>query len=479
MDLGRLGGHRPPFGRLRFVHLIGPVLAGPGAVGGHDRDLQLVGLLELHFFSLGGAGHAGEARVEQEEVLVGDRSKRLGFGLNRQALLGLDRLVLAIAPAAPRHHPAGELVDDHRIAAAHDVVHILDEQLLGLEGVVDVVGPGIGRIEQVVHPQHLFGLGVALVGERAAALLFIHLVVALGIDAVLAQLGGTHQLGRHLGRPLILLLGPLHLAGDDQRRAGFVDQDRVDFINHAVVEVALHHFGDVGRHVVAEVVEPQLRVGGVGDVAAVVDPPAGRVHVLLDQAHAQAQEAMDLAHPLGVAAGQVIVHRHHVHTAARQGVEVGRQRGHQGLALAGLHLGDLAVVQHHAADQLHVEVAHAQHPPAGLAHHGKGLGQQLIEQAALPLQAGLPGQTAAAAVLLQARQLLAELGREAAQFVVGEGGDLLLQQVHVGDDRLVALQLAGIGITQQELEHGEIGYQSSGGSLLRPVLRAGRMQSSP
>jgi hypothetical protein len=41
-----------------------------------------------------------------------------------------------------------------------------------------------------------------------------------------------------------------------------------------------------------------------------------------------------------------------------------RQRGDQGLALAGAHLGDLALVQHHAADQLHVEVAHAEHARA-------------------------------------------------------------------------------------------------------------------
>ena len=40
-------------------------------------------------------------------------------------------------------------------------------------------------------------------------------------------------------------------------------------------------------------------------------------------------------------------------------VQVQRQRGHERLALAGLHLGDAALVQHHAADQLHVEVAHA------------------------------------------------------------------------------------------------------------------------
>jgi hypothetical protein len=41
-------------------------------------------------------------------------------------------------------------------------------------------------------------------------------------------------------------------------------------------------------------------------------------------------------------------------------VEIDRQRGDQRLAFAGLHLGDLALMQDHAAHQLHVEMALAE-----------------------------------------------------------------------------------------------------------------------
>ena len=58
-------------------------------------------------------------------------------------------------------------------------------------------------------------------------------------------------------------------------------------------------------------------------------------------------------------------------------VQVARQRGDQRLAFAGLHFGDLAVVQHHAADQLHVEMAHVQDAPAGFADHREGLDQEV------------------------------------------------------------------------------------------------------
>ena len=64
-------------------------------------------------------------------------------------------------------------------------------------------------------------------------------------------------------------------------------------------------------------------------------------------------------------------------------VQIGGQRRDERLALAGLHLGDLALVQHRAADELHVEVPHVEHAAAGLADDGEGLGEQVVERLAL------------------------------------------------------------------------------------------------
>jgi hypothetical protein len=71
-----------------------------------------------------------------------------------------------------------------------------------------------------------------------------------------------------------------------------------------------------------------------------------------------------------------------VDALARERIEVDRQRRHQRLALAGAHLGDLAGVQGHAADQLDVEVAHLQRPLARLADGGERLGQERVERLA-------------------------------------------------------------------------------------------------
>ncbi len=96
-----------------------------------------------------------------------------------------------------------------------------------------------------------------------------------------------------------------------------------------------------------------------------------------------AEGLVDAAHPFGVALGQVIVDGDHVDALAAERVEVAGQGGDQRLAFAGLHFGDLAVVQHHAADQLHVEMAHVEEAAAGLADHREGFDEEVVERGAL------------------------------------------------------------------------------------------------
>ena len=176
------------------------------------------------------------------------------------------------------------------------------------------------------------------------------------------------ELGRLVGR-----------AGDDERRPGLVDEDAVDLVDDGVIELALDQVGQAELHVVAEVVEAELVVRAVGDVGAVGRVALGVAQVVLDRPDGQAEEAVDGAHPLGVALGQVVVDRDDVDALAGQGVEVGGQGGDERFSLARLHLGDLALVEDDAADELDVEVAHPRRPPGGLADDGEGLGQDVVE----------------------------------------------------------------------------------------------------
>ena len=68
-----------------------------------------------------------------------------------------------------------------------------------------------------------------------------------------------------------------------------------------------------------------------------------------------------------------------MHTTAAQGVQVSWQGGGQGLTFTSLHFRDAVGVQHHAADQLHIEVAHAKHTLGGFTHGRERFRQQLLQ----------------------------------------------------------------------------------------------------
>ena len=180
-------------------------------------------------------------------------------------LLGLERLVQAFRIAPARHHAAGEFVDDDDLAVAHDVVLVALEQLVRAQRLVDVmhdrdvldVVERVG-LEQAGVAQQLLHLLHAGFGERDGALLLVELVVGL-VELRNVGVDGVVELGAVVER-----------AGNDQRRARLVDQDRVDFVDDGVDVAALHHVLEPVLHVVAQIVEAELVVGAVGDVAVVL-----------------------------------------------------------------------------------------------------------------------------------------------------------------------------------------------------------------
>ncbi len=392
---------------LRLVDHVVAVFADQRLVRRDHRHVELVGARELLRLGLGRAGHAGELVVEPEQVLEGDGGHRATLFLNRHVFLGLDGLVQAVAPAAPGQHAAGELVDDQHLAvlADHVVLVALVQRVRTQELVGDVQRLDVDRIVQVRHPQHLLDGFDAVVREGDGERLLVDQVVL-----VLAQTG------HHLVDGAVLLAGGLGGAADDERRACLVDQDRVDLVHDRVVQAALRVFQRRELHVVAQVVEAELVVLPVADVRAV-----GRALLVVgllvdDGADAQAHEVVQLAHPLGVACGQVVVDRDQVHALAFERVEVDGQRGDERLAFARLHLGDGALVQHHAADELHVVVPHLEHAPAGLAADGKGFNQDVVEARAVV-------------------ELLLELRRLGLQLGVAELLDLRFEIVDGGNAR--------------------------------------------
>ena len=362
--------------------------------------------MQLGGLGLRRAGHAGELLVEAEVVLQRDRGQRLVLLLDLHALLGLDGLVHALVVAAAVQHAAGELVDDQHLAVGDDVVAVALEELLGLQRVVEVADErGVRRLVEVVDAELVLDEGDALLGDRDGALALFDLVVLVALH--------PRRDAGELEVPALVLLGR---AADDQRRAGLVDEDRVDLVDDGEVVAALDEVVERPRHVVAQVVEAELVVGAVGDVAGVGRAALLRRQVVEDLADGQAEEAVHPAHPVGVAAGEVVVDGDDVHALAGERVEVGRQGGDQRLALTGLHLGDVAEVQRGAAHELHLVVELAERAPGGLAHHRERLGQQVVERLAV------------------GEALLERVG-ERAQFGIGEVDVVVLEGLDVIGDR--------------------------------------------
>ncbi len=317
----------------------------------------------------------------------------------------------------------------------------------------------------------------------------VDVVVAAFFLALRALLEARHEPGERevqVGRFL-------SLAADDQRRPRFVDEDVVDLVDDREAALALDPLLELDDHVVAQVVEPELVVGAVRDVGGVGLAPghgaqiqqalvagreAGLVHergVVRDHPDAHTEEVEDRSHPLRVAPGQVVVDGDDMDAAAGQRIEDRGQRGDQGLALAGAHLRDLALVEDGATDELDVEVAHPERPLHRLAGHREDFGKDLVESLLEGLVLARPTVLAqfAAALGLGVVQLVvgrltlrgsgvdlfADLGELGPDGVVGKGLDLGLEAVGLVDPRLDASNLAVIRVDETGKEsHGTVKY---------------------
>ena len=404
------------------------------AIGRDDHHVELVDLGELFGLGVGRAGHAGQLLVLAEVVLEGDGRERLVLALDLDLLLRFDGLVQPVAPPSPRHQAARELVDDDDLAVLDHVIHVEAVERVGTQRLIDVVEQRhVGRVVQPARLQpvreHLLGPGHPAFGERDGLVLLVLDEVPGGFEpiAVLALgVAPRHRARLELRDDAVHLVvqvgGFLGRSRNDERRPGLVDEDAVDLVHDREMVPALDEVREVELHVVAQVVEAELVVGPVRDVAAVGDLAFLVVEIVLDDADRHAEEAEDLAHPLRVAPRQVVVDGDDVNALAGQRVEVGRQRRDQRLAFARLHLGDAPGVEHVAADELHVEVPHVERTTAGLAHDGKRLGQQVVERGA----AGKP---------------LAELGGLLPELAVGEARNRRLEGVDGLDNRTDLLQL--------------------------------------
>ena len=99
-----------------------------------------------------------------------------------------------------------------------------------------------------------------------------------------------------------------------RKRAGFVNENRVHFVNNGVGQRTLTTVADFILHIVAQVVEAEFVVGTERDVCQICLAACVGVRlVTVDAIYAQTVEHIKRTHPFGVTFCQIVVHCYHVH----------------------------------------------------------------------------------------------------------------------------------------------------------------------
>ncbi len=294
-------------------------------------------------------------------------------------LFGFERLMQAFRIAPARHHAAGEFVDDDDFVVADDIVLVALEEFVRAHRLIDVMDDRhIDRIversvfvDQAGSGEQFFYVLIAVFRQIDGALLFIDVVIF------------REQMRNELVDRVVEIGLVVGGARDDKRRARLIDQNGIDFVDNAESMAALDHLAQLIFHIVAQIVEAELIVRAVSDVGGIGGAALGIFFAVHDGADGQPEKSIDAPHPFGVAAGEIIVDGDDMDALARERVEIGGERRDKRLAFAGSHLGDGAFMQHHAADELNIEMTLAQHAPRGFAHRRKGGDENIVERLAL------------------------------------------------------------------------------------------------
>ena len=407
------------FARFGAVYGIGIVFSCNLLVGRNLDDVQLINLAELIFLGQCRTGHTRQLAVHAEVVLERNRCQRLALALYLDMLLCLNRLMQTLVVASAEHQTAGVFIDNDNLAVTDDIVNVQLHDAVRTQRLIDVMCQRrVFRIRQIVHAEILLCLfltnrrqhgGLCLfVNDIVCAQLFenltilvrhrlclfriflaffffqaqaialcfqIQLVIGL-LDAVaLEAIDKALCALIHIGRLIAL-------TGDNQRGTRLINQDGVHLIDDGKEMPALYHAVFVNRHVVTQIVKTKLVVCAVGNVCIVHRLALIRRNGMNNQSNRQAEEAVNLAHPLTISFCQIVVDGDNVHALARNGIQICRQRCHKRFAFTGFHFRNTALMQHNAADDLYAVMAHAEHAPCSLSHGGKCFRQQIIQRLA-------------------------------------------------------------------------------------------------
>ena len=221
------------FFTLSTINQVWLIIANHRHVGRYDHHLKSINLLEFHSFSVCSTRHTGQLIVQPEQVLEGNRCEGLIFLLNWNTFFGFYSLVKAFSPTPPCHHTPGELIDNHDLTIANDVIDITLKQGVGTQCCIqmmhqtDVANIIETRslVQQPCLEQHRFGAFVAVFSQKDLLVLLIDREITWTLFFILSHQFWDDVIDLHI--QISTVVGRTRY---DQWCSGFIDQDGVHFV---------------------------------------------------------------------------------------------------------------------------------------------------------------------------------------------------------------------------------------------------------
>ena len=271
--------------------------------------------------------------------------------------------------AASVHDTTRELVDDHDLTLTYHIVDIVMHDRVRTKGEPDVVVDGdVFDCEQVVDAEELLGEVDPLVRQEDRFRLHVDRVIVFLFQRTDERIRACVEFCRFLSR-----------SRDDERSTRLIDEDRVDFIDDRVVELALNTVFFIKDHVVTEVVESELVVRRVRDITVVGRLFLDTVHVRHVEADRETECEVERLHEFFISFRQIFVDRYDVYATASERVQVDRKCRDERLPFTGFHFGDVAVMEHIAPDELDTVMTHPEHTLRCLTTDRERLRQEVVK----------------------------------------------------------------------------------------------------
>ena len=324
-------------------------------------NIQAINLTEFGFLRKSCTCHTGKFLIHTEVVLECNGSKRFGFSFDLYALFRLDCLMQAIAESAAIHKTSGKVINDDDLTICDNVFLVTFHRTISFQGIIDIVLKiEVLRIRKVIHAEVLLCLLDTFRSKNRCSSLFINNIVAVSADIInidfficlnydkfLKGFNKTVGLSIHIGR------FAAH-SGNNKRSSRFIDKDTIDLVDDSINEFTLNHLLFSVNHVITEVIESEFIIRTIRNIRIICFTAVGIIHVMNDQSDGKTKITVHLTHPFTISAGEVIINRNYVNSAAGKSIKINRQCSNKCFTFTCLHLSDSALMKNNTTDKLNL-----------------------------------------------------------------------------------------------------------------------------